>query len=231
MVVCCHPSVDQDGIDLFRPGLRPGFQGDRPRPLLSPLLNEARTLACIPPNDRKRIEPDANQSVQLVNTAGGNNPDFGIGLHQGPEPINNILLTHRIKFIEAVDQKLGHPDIDPHGDPIPSPDGYVAPLASIPLTELPLNTAARISRLLASSPDLLQHVVDREFRLGDEVEVTTREAWVIVEAHVHEVGEHTVRPVDLVPPFLDPPGAATGTVERRLVSGHGVPSTSEAPVR
>jgi DtxR family Mn-dependent transcriptional regulator len=86
-------------------------------------------------------------------------------------------LEHAVsdQFIAALDRKLGNPDIDPHGDPIPSAEGYVAPSASIPLTELPLNTAARISRLLASSPELLQHVVDREFRLGDEVEVTARD--------------------------------------------------------
>jgi DtxR family Mn-dependent transcriptional regulator len=86
-------------------------------------------------------------------------------------------LEHAVsdQFIEAIDQKLGHPDIDPHGDPIPSAEGHVAQTVSIPLTELPANTSARISRLMASSPELLQHVVDREFRLGDVVEVTTRD--------------------------------------------------------
>lgn len=86
-------------------------------------------------------------------------------------------LEHAVsdQFIEAIDQKLGHPDIDPHGDPIPSPEGYVTPTASIPLTELPLHTTARISRLQAFRPELLQHIIDREFRLGDKIEITTRD--------------------------------------------------------
>jgi DtxR family Mn-dependent transcriptional regulator len=86
-------------------------------------------------------------------------------------------LEHAVsdRFIEALDRKLGKPDIDPHGDPIPSPEGYVAPSVAIPLTELPVNTDARIARLLTSSPDLLQHVVDREFRLGDAIRVTARD--------------------------------------------------------
>src|SRR6185436_19713947 len=76
MIVCCYPGVDQDGIHLFGSSLCPGFQRDRPRPLFPPLLNEARTLACIPSNDWKGSEPNADQTVQLMHTAGGN--DTGI---------------------------------------------------------------------------------------------------------------------------------------------------------
>src|SRR5688572_17945717 len=103
MIVCCHPCIDQDGIYLFRGCLGPGFQGDRPRPLLSPLLNKARTLTCIPPNDRKRVESDADQAVQLMYTTGGHDPRIWVAFYQSFEPLHNIVLSLQIQLVETID--------------------------------------------------------------------------------------------------------------------------------
>ena len=101
--------------------------------------------------------------------------ELGYELHEVHAEAERLEHAVSDRFISALDRKLGTPDIDPHGDPIPSPDGYVAQPSSIPLTELTLNREARISRLLTSSPEMLQHMVDREFRLGDLVSVVARD--------------------------------------------------------
>lgn len=38
-------------------------------------------------------------------------------------------LEHAVseRFVERIDVYLGHPDVDPHGDPIPSPEGTIEP--------------------------------------------------------------------------------------------------------
>ncbi|MDX2140515.1 MAG: metal-dependent transcriptional regulator [Chloroflexota bacterium] len=86
-------------------------------------------------------------------------------------------LEHAVsdRFIEALAQRLGNPQLDPHGDIIPAADGTMAERELVPLSELADATPATISRLRATNPDMLQHMLDRGFALGAQVEVTTRD--------------------------------------------------------
>jgi len=86
-------------------------------------------------------------------------------------------LEHAVsdRFIEALAQRLGNPQIDPHGDIIPAADGTMAERELLPLSELAHATPATISRLRATNPDMLQHMLDRGFALGAQVEVTARD--------------------------------------------------------
>lgn len=101
--------------------------------------------------------------------------ELGYELHEVHAEAERLEHAVSDRFIEALDRKLGTPEIDPHGDPIPSPEGRVAASSSIALTELPIGTQAHITRLMTSSPEMLQHIVDREFRLGDPVKVMARD--------------------------------------------------------
>ena len=49
--------------------------------------------------------------------------------------------------LEALAARLGHPTHDPHGDPIPPPDGALEPHGGVPLTALPADQAGRIVHL------------------------------------------------------------------------------------
>ena len=86
-------------------------------------------------------------------------------------------LEHAVsdRFIEALATKLGQPDLDPHGDPIPAADGTITEREVYPLTEWPLHTAAAVSRIRAENPDMLQHILDRGFKLQAHVEVLSRD--------------------------------------------------------
>src|SRR5207248_5031675 len=59
-------------------------------------------------------------------------------------------LEHAIsdKVLEKMDAALGHPSVDPHGDPIPSAKGQVtlSPMSS--LADCPLNVSLRVARVL-----------------------------------------------------------------------------------
>jgi len=86
-------------------------------------------------------------------------------------------LEHAVseRFISALDSKLGYPEIDPHGDPIPSAAGHIAPSSGIPLTELALNIEARVARLNTSNSEMLEHLVNRNITLGDTITVRSRD--------------------------------------------------------
>ncbi len=51
------------------------------------------------------------------------------------------------KLIDKLDEFLGFPRIDPHGDPIPDSNGKIETSKQICLSELPLNKQATVSHV------------------------------------------------------------------------------------
>lgn len=61
-------------------------------------------------------------------------------------------------MIDRIDELLGHPDADPHGDPIPRADGSLPTQAAITLVDLPDGVPARIVRVNDVEPTLLHRL-------------------------------------------------------------------------
>lgn len=59
------------------------------------------------------------------------------------------LLEHVIseKLEERIAAALNHPEFDPHGDPIPSKEGIVVDVESVPLAEVPIGSQAVVTRI------------------------------------------------------------------------------------
>lgn len=70
---------------------------------------------------------------------------------------------------------LGHPATDPHGDPIPTAEGAMPPDATIPLTELALETPARLTRVGDQAPELLAYLGELGLMPGVLLVVCRRE--------------------------------------------------------
>jgi len=68
---------------------------------------------------------------------------------------------------------LGHPTIDPHGDPIPDVDGSLDRAEEMPLSDLPAGRRGQITRVV-DQPDLLRYLDTLKMTLGSQVEVTER---------------------------------------------------------
>ena len=86
-------------------------------------------------------------------------------------------LEHAVsdRFIDAIDDLLGNPELDPHGDPIPTAEGVIHRRELSRLSEWPLNTPARISRIRPSGDEMTQHMVERGINLNSDVEVLARD--------------------------------------------------------
>jgi DtxR family Mn-dependent transcriptional regulator len=98
---------------------------------------------------------------------------YGLGeVHREAEQLEHAVSD---RFVEALAGKLGNPDLDPHGDPIPAEDGSIVNRDLVPLSELPANTPARVSRYLTDDPSMLDHIVSRGFELGVPVVITARD--------------------------------------------------------
>jgi DtxR family Mn-dependent transcriptional regulator len=111
-------------------------------------------------------------------------------VHGEAERLEHAVSDH---FVAAIARKLGNPQLDPHGDPIPTAEGVIAEQELIPLTEIDAGVKASISRLKTSDPEMIQHMLDRGFKLHANVEVVERDPFkgpltVLVEGKRRVIG-------------------------------------------
>jgi DtxR family Mn-dependent transcriptional regulator len=83
-------------------------------------------------------------------------------------------LEHHIseKLEARIAAHLGHPDVDPHGDPIPTLEGHLPVTADQRLGDLPAGTMARIVRVRDQGADRLRYLADLGLTPGATVEIT-----------------------------------------------------------
>ncbi len=67
---------------------------------------------------------------------------------------------------DRLSASMGHPVVDPHGDPIPTREGYVPPAAGVPATAWPLNQLARVVHLEDEPPISYAQLVAVGIRVG-----------------------------------------------------------------
>ncbi|OHB75849.1 MAG: DtxR family iron (metal) dependent repressor [Planctomycetes bacterium RBG_16_64_10] len=84
-------------------------------------------------------------------------------------------------LIDRIDALLGYPQEDPHGDPIPKPDGTIDAAVGRPLGDCPVGQPFRLVRVLDQSPRFLRYLSESGLCLGAQGEVVRhhREAGVI----------------------------------------------------
>ncbi|MCV2393836.1 metal-dependent transcriptional regulator [Actinotalea sp. M2MS4P-6] len=95
-------------------------------------------------------------------------------VHQDAEVIEHAVSD---RFVERVDAALGHPARDPHGDPIPAPDGTVERPAATRLDQAPIGVPLRVVRVADDDPDLLRHLVELGLQLDATFSVVEHQAY------------------------------------------------------
>lgn len=80
------------------------------------------------------------------------------------------------RLIDRIDEMLGRPAVDPHGDPIPDPEGAVPMPAYDSLLTCPLDAPVTISRVSDQDREFLQFAERHGLRPGDVVRVEERNA-------------------------------------------------------
>ncbi|NJL93693.1 MAG: metal-dependent transcriptional regulator [Anaerolineae bacterium] len=102
---------------------------------------------------------------------------------------------------------LGHPTVDPHGDPIPAKDGTLPERQLVPLSDLPDGSLGEVSRLLDQSSESLQHLQSKGLIPGARVRILRREpldrlTHLQVEDTPQVIGETTAH-IILIKPLND----------------------------
>ena len=120
-------------------------------------------------------------------------------------------LEHAVseRLVDRIDAYLGHPTVDPHGDPIPRADGSLTEPEGVPLGLLGQGQRFRLIRVVEQDPEFLRFLTECGLDLGTEGRIAEnrRESGAVIVS----VGERSVAL------GLD----AAGKVLVKLISGEG----------
>ena len=85
-------------------------------------------------------------------------------------------LEHAISddVLDRIDALLGHPQTDPHGDPIPSRQGKMSSQVYATLATCTADRAVRVVRITEQSPEFLQFAEQSGLQPGTSLRVTDR---------------------------------------------------------
>src|SRR5262245_59543548 len=89
-------------------------------------------------------------------------------VHDEAEHLEHVVSE---RLIERIDELLGRPPRDPHGDPIPSPDGKITPRHLESLLTCPVGTPLRVTRIADQDPAFLRFIEDNGLKPGEPIEV------------------------------------------------------------
>jgi DtxR family Mn-dependent transcriptional regulator len=73
--------------------------------------------------------------------------------------------------VDDLDASLGHPRLDPHGDPIPSRDGQISPAKDTPVTAWPSDRFGRITHLEDEPPLAYAQILAEGLSIGQVVRI------------------------------------------------------------
>ena len=88
------------------------------------------------------------------------------------------LLEHAVtdRLIDRIDEMLGRPEADPHGDPIPDAEGQVKPQQAQTLLSCPLDTMVTVTRVIDQDKEFLRFIEHNHLKPGEAIEVEARDA-------------------------------------------------------
>jgi len=87
------------------------------------------------------------------------------------------LLEHSVseRLIERIDAMLDRPEVDPHGDPIPTAEGHMPRPDHFDLLAAPLSTPLVVTRVIDQDPGFLRFAEQHHLMPGHDVVVEARD--------------------------------------------------------
>jgi DtxR family Mn-dependent transcriptional regulator len=75
------------------------------------------------------------------------------------------------KLIDKLDEFLGFPRVDPHGDPIPDSNGKIENTKQVCLTDIPINKPSIVGHVSDQSSEMLELLGHKKIGIGTRLEV------------------------------------------------------------
>jgi len=100
---------------------------------------------------------------------------MGLGwdeVHDEAEQLEHVVSD---RLIERIDDMLGRPEVDPHGDPIPSPEGRLTRRELDTLLTCALNTPVVVRRVADQDAAFLRFIESHDLKPGQTIVVEARD--------------------------------------------------------
>jgi DtxR family Mn-dependent transcriptional regulator len=92
-------------------------------------------------------------------------------VHEVAEELEHVTSK---KLIDKLDEYLGFPRFDPHGDPIPDQHGKIHAAKQVVLSEWPMLELAEVSGVTDQRPDMLDILKHQHIGIGTKLEIRKR---------------------------------------------------------
>jgi DtxR family Mn-dependent transcriptional regulator len=99
---------------------------------------------------------------------------MGLGWEEVHDIAEQLEHVNSERFYNRIDELLGFPKSDPHGEPIPDSQGKVSAPNRIALSEVKEGTTARISAVADEKP-FLDHLNSKDLQIGDKITIKKKE--------------------------------------------------------
>ncbi len=93
-------------------------------------------------------------------------------VHDDAEQLEHVVSD---RLIERIDELLGYPEVDPHGDPIPSREGQIVARHLETLLTCPLNIPVTVTRVTDQDAAFLRFIESHDLKPGQDIEVEARD--------------------------------------------------------
>lgn len=86
-------------------------------------------------------------------------------------------LEHAVseRLIDRIDEMLGRPAVDPHGDPIPTAEGTMVTPDYLDLLSAPLGAPLTVTRIIDQDADFLRFLEQHELTPGSAIRIDSRD--------------------------------------------------------
>jgi DtxR family Mn-dependent transcriptional regulator len=91
---------------------------------------------------------------------------LGLSWDEVHEEAENMEHAVSDRLVDRIDERLGFPEVDPHGDPIPKADGSLRTTRGQSLTSCGDGDAFRLTRVRDQSAEFLRYLSDNGLSLG-----------------------------------------------------------------
>jgi DtxR family Mn-dependent transcriptional regulator len=93
-------------------------------------------------------------------------------VHDEAEQLEHVVSD---RLVDRIDEMLGRPEADPHGDPIPTADGLVKIRKMQTLLTCPLATTVTVTRVIDQDRKFLRFIEQHNLKPGQSIEVEARD--------------------------------------------------------
>lgn len=102
---------------------------------------------------------------------------MGLGWEEVHDIAEQLEHIESERFFNRIDEMLGKPKVDPHGEPIPDINGKISSKNRISLSELPEGKSAKITAVGNDEKSFLDQLNSKGLQIGDSVTVKKKEAF------------------------------------------------------